>query len=240
MSLPNIFIVGFGRFGRYLRDQIIRGCPGIEIDVADKEFAAAKAECAALVVFCVPIRDFESTFAAYVPHFKTGATVMDTCSVKSHPGNIMNRCARQDINLVGVHPLFGPQSAPLSCAGQRTAICPVRGDHSGAIELWEKTLGTTPIVCTCEAHDRQMSTQLLNHFIGRSGQAAGLKRVELSTKTHELFMDIQDIVCGNSAELFYDMNRFNPCAREARDSFLAAAKGIHEYLISYEANKPTT
>lgn len=229
----NILIIGDGRFGQYLAGQLERA--GSDAVVVGPEHDPSVVNGYEMVVFCVPIRGFEATFNEHAPFFKSGAVVLDTCSVKAHPCRVMAEAAfTEDVTLVGCHPLFGPQSAPISCAGQRTVICPVRGEVSGVCSFWENLLGTIPIVRDAYEHDRQMSTQLLNHFIGRSSQACGVRRVELSTKTHELFMDIQDIVCGNSVELFEDMNRFNPCAREARENFLRTAMALNVRLTALE------
>lgn len=224
-----ITIIGNGRFGTYLASQLelVSLHPKLLGETNPKTVEGSD-----VVIFCVPIRAFQDCFASYAPFFKPGTTVMDTCSVKSHPCKVMHNTPgiRMGVNLVGCHPLFGPQSAPISCAGQKTAICPLQGDFGPAVELWEKTLKTTPVLCTPKQHDKQMGTQLLNHFIGRSGQAANIRRVELSTKTHELFMDIQDIVCGNSRELFEDLNVFNPYAKAAREHFLKEAQLLHKKL----------
>lgn len=225
-----ITIIGDGRFGKYLQGQIHRATGHQALLVGEKTHLNPEITDCTAAIFCVPIRHFAQAWENYLPHWKPGAVLLDTCSVKTYPCEIMQKCLRDDLIITGTHPLFGPQSAPVSCAGQRTAIVAVRGEPTFARTLFEPILGTTPILCTSAAHDKAMSTQLLNHFIGRAAAQAGIGRVELSTKTHELFMDIVDIVCGNSPELFEDMNRFNPFAEETRREFLAAAENLHSSL----------
>jgi prephenate dehydrogenase len=228
----DIAIIGNGRFGKYLKGQIERATSGrcIPLLVGENTHSIEEVTRRSVAVFCVPIRNFEAAWNHYLPYWQTGTALMDTCSVKSHPCDVMEQNDRTDLFMTGTHPLFGPQSAPNSCAGQRTAIIPVRGYPLQTRTLWETVLMTTPIVCGATYHDKAMSTQMLNHFIGRAAAQAGITRIELSTKTHELFMDIVDIVCANSPELFEDMNRFNPFAQETRQKFLEAANQLAESL----------
>lgn len=188
--------------------------------------------CFSHVLFCVPIRAFHNALIQWLPYIRDESLVADTCSVKVHPCQWMTQQERPDLRFIGTHPLFGPQTAPNSCLGEKIAICQVgETDHSEeAVEFFHQFMGLETVVCTAEDHDRQMATQAINHFIGRASAKSGLERVRLSTKTHEHFMKIQDIVCGNSEELFHDMNRFNPFAAAQREAFLEAAHSIHREL----------
>jgi prephenate dehydrogenase len=129
------------------------------------------------------------------------------------------------VSIVGTHPLFGPQSAPESIAGQRVAVCQVRGDASRVIEFLSRLLKVIP--CTPEEHDRQMAvSQALTHFIGRAVIEAGVQKVELSTKTFDAMMEIVRVIGGNSNELFEDMQCLNSHAAEARDLFVDACQRL--------------
>jgi prephenate dehydrogenase len=227
---PKITIIGDGRFGTYLQNQIERTLGTRPFMAGKGQGPSEEATDCNMAIFCVPIRDFEAAWKDYLPHWKSGTAVMDTCSVKIHPCNVMLKNLREDLAIAGTHPLFGPQSAPSFCEGQRLAYIPLRGDCRPILKLWKETLGTIPFFCSMEEHDREMGTQLLNHFIGRAAHRAGVRRVTLSTKTHDLFMDIVNIVQGNSDDLFEDMNRFNPYSKEIRENFLGAATAIHQGL----------
>lgn len=248
MEFKTITIIGEGRFGSYLRDQIAQADSNIELfcfdtlsqiipnfDFSFRKQVLGKTQ---LLIFCVPIRDFEQAIANYRDIIPDYCVVMDTCSVKSIPCQILGRLQKQrpNIHIIGSHPLFGPQSAPISCRGQRVALVDISGGQTSIFvsNFWQTLLGTTVIQTTAEEHDRQMGTQLLNHFIGRAATSAGITRVPLSTKTHELFMDIVDIISGNSIDLFEDMNTFNPYSTEIREKFLESAMSLHNRLTLKE------
>jgi prephenate dehydrogenase len=147
---------------------------------------------------------------------------------------------------VGTHPLFGPQSAPVSCAGQRAAVCAIspatpRGAAAAArAERLLGHLGITVIRCTPKEHDTQIArTQFLTHFIGRGAIRAGITRMPLSTRSHDALMDIVDVVGSDSMELFEDMAAFNPMVRTVRAEFLAALRDIDRQLTARETGTAT-
>jgi prephenate dehydrogenase len=168
---------------------------------------------------------------------------MDVCSVKIIPCALLERLL-PGMAVVGTHPLFGPQSAPVSCAGQRIAVCAL-GSGSGSagaaasaaasaaarVEQLCAALGLIVVRCSSEEHDTQVArTQFLTHFIGRGAVRAGIERLALSTRTHEALMDIVDVVGHDSMELFEDMAAYNPKVPEVRANFLAALTAIDAEL----------
>jgi prephenate dehydrogenase len=93
-------IIGYGRFGRVLaaglrEDFASSGALRIYDPLADftnsPEPASTLAQAAAsdAVFVCVPVLAFERTVAEVVPHLRTGATLLDVCSVKLYPERVM-------------------------------------------------------------------------------------------------------------------------------------------------------
>jgi len=163
-------------------------------------------------------------------HLRPDALVIDVCSLKMLPCQWMLELLPQTVGIVGTHPLFGPQSAPDAIAGQRIAVCPVRGDHAKVARFLAQ-LGLEVIECSPEEHDRQMAvSQALTHFIGRAMLAGDFEPVQLSTLTYDRLCDIARIIGGNSNELFEDMQQLNPFAAAARRKFLEVASKLDAVL----------
>jgi prephenate dehydrogenase len=190
------------------------------------------------VIYAVPIRSFEAVVMETRTLIEPGTVVMDVCSVKVMPCDTLARCFPA-VPTVGTHPLFGRESAPAQCAGQRIAICappPIAGSRLsglavGRAQEMASALGLTAVVCTPDEHDAQVArSQFLTHFIGRGAERCGIARVALSTKAHDDLMDIIDVVCHDSTELFEDMAAFNPMAAQVRREFLTALAGIDREL----------
>jgi prephenate dehydrogenase len=218
----DIGIIGAGRFGTYFAGQLQR--VGYRVGLGDPT--------ASLVIFAVPIRSLEHALHQHRDAIGPDTIVADVCSVKMIPCDLLAR-SLPGRAVVGTHPLFGPDSAPVSCAGQRAAICALPGgDRAVAcVEEVYRRLGLNIVRCSPEEHDTQVArSQFLTHFIGRGALRAGIERLALSTRTHEALMDIVDVVGHDSMELFEDMAAFNPKVPEVRAQFLAALRSIDEQL----------
>jgi prephenate dehydrogenase len=214
----DIGIIGAGRFGTYFASQLQR----VGYDVALGNLTAP------LVFFAVPIRSLRQALIGYRDELGPETIVADVCSVKMIPCDWLTTTlpGRQ---IVGTHPLFGPDSAPVSSAGQRAAICAMPGGERAVacVESVYRRLGLNIVRCTPEEHDAQVArSQFLTHFIGRGAVRAGIERLALSTRTHEALMDIVDVVGHDTWELFEDMAAFNPKVPEVRAAFLTALQAL--------------
>jgi prephenate dehydrogenase len=224
----DIGMIGLGRFGAYFTRQLERaGHQVTGVDIRDDPQEACRAS---LVIYAVPIRALERAIVDTRRMLGPDSVVMDVSSVKSIPVGLLRRYLPAH-ETVGTHPLFGPDSAPLSCAGQRIAICGTPGPGLDRVEAVANSLGLNIVRCTPEEHDTQVArSQFLTHFIGRGTVGAGVGRLALSTKTHEALMDIVDVVTHDTMELFEDMATFNPMAPAVRAEFLAALQAIDAHL----------
>ncbi len=250
MDTPDIGVIGSGRFGAYFAAQLERighrvylydpAIPAIATDAVRARVCGSP-----LVIYAVPIRHLEAALRDTGPLLAAPTVAMDVCSVKLIPCALLAQHLPH-VAVVGTHPVFGPDSAPVSCASQRLALCTFSGrpgiagtaDAAAATFVRQllSRLGVSIIDCTPEEHDRQMArSQFITHFIGRGAAQCGIERVALSTKTHDALMDIVDIVTQDSWILFEDMAAFNPMVRAARAEFLAALDGIDAQLAERES-----
>jgi prephenate dehydrogenase len=230
-SSPDIGIIGQGRFGTYFAGQLERA--GYRTRFGDLT--------APLVMYAVPIRSLEGALVETRSALGPDTIVMDVCSVKMIPCELLLRHL-PGRPAVGTHPLFGPDSSPVSCAGQRAALCALPGGERAAacVEQVYARLGLNIVRCTPAEHDTQVArSQFLTHFIGRGAVRAGIERLALSTRTHEALMDIVDVVGHDSMELFEDMAAFNPMVPEVRANFLAALRAIDAQLATSAPKSPT-
>jgi prephenate dehydrogenase len=245
MLSREIGMIGTGRFGSYFAAQLERA--GYQVHRADahdepasRPTAIARACGSPTVIYAVPIRELERAITETRHLLAPDATVMDVCSVKIVPCALLEQLLPGRAT-VGTHPLFGPQSAPDQCTGQRAAVCAIAsgaapGDTAAAraSELFA-SLGVTVVRCSPVEHDTQVArTQFLTHFIGRGAIRAGIDRMPLSTKSHDALMDIVDVVGNDSMELFEDMAAYNPMVRTVRAEFLAALHDIDRQLAGRE------
>jgi prephenate dehydrogenase len=238
-----IGIVGFGRFGaltaRYLaQDYVVHvsseSRSAAEIAAVGASKASLETVCAQpYVVLCVPISAMRRTLSDIAPRIVPGTVVIDVCSVKTYPVEWMRSILPDHTAILGTHPMFGPDSAADALDGRKMVLCNVTtpGDVYRKIKAYLAGKGLDIIETSPEAHDRQIAVSLsLTHFIGRSLAEFGADKLPIDTEGYRRLTYTLEVVENDTWQLFQDMHRFNPYAREARQAFMAAMHRIDEKL----------
>jgi prephenate dehydrogenase len=230
--MTEIGIIGFGQFGQFMAQHL---APFFEVavcDIADRQAEAEKigvnwsdfATVAgkAIVVFAVPLKSFETVLARAAPFLQTGAMCFDVCSVKMEPLRLMRAHLPETVEIIGTHPLFGPQSGREGIDGMRVALCPVRTGKKAEIkrflveDLKLKVFEKSP-----EEHDREMAhVQALTHFVARALDELHVVDSELATVSYEELMRAARLVSEDSWELFQTIQQGNPFADPKRKAFI--------------------
>jgi prephenate dehydrogenase len=229
----NLGLIGFGRFGQFAARHLRRHIHIFVWDLRDlrKEAAsvgltwATREEAAScqFVLLAVPISEVPVALAEVVPFMRPGALLMDACSVKMVPMEWMLAAAPDEIEVMGTHPLFGPDSARGGIGGLTMALCPGRTNRTPAIRRFLESIGLNVVITSPEEHDRQMAhAQALTHFVARGLAEAGIEEQELSTPSFRELLRIMGTLIKDSPELFHDMNHYNPFASEVRGRFMEA------------------
>ena len=239
----SIGIIGFGRFGRLMarylsRDSQVRGhdpCVSPEAIAAVGAVPASIGEVCRndIVILAVPISHLQGLLSAIRPHLQPGSLVVDVCSVKEQPVRWMQELLPETVDILGTHPMFGPDSAADSLEGRKIVLCTVRIDAK-RFEKVRHYLGSKGLVLietSAEDHDRQIAVSLaLTHTIGRSLALFGARPQAIDTEGYQRLLRILDVVENDTWQLFEDMNRFNPYAQDARQAFITAMHAIEGKL----------
>ncbi|PIR21025.1 MAG: prephenate dehydrogenase [Deltaproteobacteria bacterium CG11_big_fil_rev_8_21_14_0_20_47_16] len=229
-----IGIVGFGRFGQLLAESlkpigdVVVYDPNPQRFSQESGFALTPLEQVVksdILFLTVPISTFEAVCESIKNDLNPEAIVLDCCSVKVHPASVMKNTFSPAQAIIATHPLFGPDSAKRTngIRGHRIVLCPI---HASAEQKQKITdlftqLGLITIDSTPEEHDRQMArSQGLVHFIGRGLEALHLQQQLLSTPDFQSLLSINAMVVNDAWQLFLDMHRFNPYAKEIRRGLL--------------------
>ena len=185
-----------------------------------------------IVVLCVPVKELEKTVQGIIPFLKTGQLVIDLCSVKCKPVNILKKYIPAGTDAVSLHPLFGPQSGKHGIAGFNIALCHVAGNRSECIaEFLEQKLSLNVHTTTPEKHDQEMAyVQGLTHMIAKVFVRMDVPEIHQQTKTYTHLNDLVELIRYDSEELFLAIQRDNPYVRETTEKFFAAVKALEEKL----------
>lgn len=240
-----IGIIGYGRFGRltarYLaedfkvyvhnRSTIDPKSTPDNVHITDLEQVCRQD----YLILAVPISGFQAILKQINPLLKPGTIVIDVCSVKVYPVQWMKALLPDNVSILATHPMFGPDSAAESLVGMKLAYCNVRLDDARyqKIKSYLKSKNLMVIETSPEDHDRQIAITLaLTHFIGRSLSAFGADQLQVDTEGYKRLLHILEVVENDTWQLFLDMNRYNPYAREVRNSFIKAMRKIDRELAN--------
>ena len=212
-----IGIIGYGRFGQFAAERLRQDfqvvvydrkrvrCPrGISTRPL-KEVASRP-----LLLLCVPISQISKTCLEIKPYLTPGQLIIDTCSVKERPLQELARLLPRFVEILGTHPLFGPDSARNGIRGLKIVLCPIRCRRVSKVKDWLEGKGLEVIVTTPARHDFEMAkTQALFHFLARGVAETGIRVGRLSTPgPAKLFDDFRDVQ-NDSLQLFQDLHRMN-------------------------------
>ncbi len=177
---------------------------------------------------CVAISALEEVLVRMAPHLSPSTVVIDTCSIKCYPEQLMRRLLPAEMQIVGMHPMFGPDSLQ---EGEffPVVICPIRA-AAATLRYWSNTLsvmGLQPLQMSSAEHDREVAyTQGFTHLIGRIAQQMGLKESKMATLGYQKILALMQQTCNDSEELFVDLERFNPHTDQMLEAFRAAWEQI--------------
>lgn len=166
-----------------------------------------------VVVFCVSISAMEEVLGRIAGRLKPGTLVMDTCSVKVHPAEIMMKLFPADIEILATHPMFGPDSGKNGLKGLPLVFAPMRMTED-SVNLWRghfKAMGLNVVEMTPQQHDEEAAyTQGITHFIGRVLGELKLSESPIATTGYRDLLDIVRQTCNDPWRLFVDLQRYNP------------------------------
>lgn len=191
-----------------------------------------------ILFFCVAISSFEDVLKRVSGRIKKGCTVLDTCSVKTYPALWMEKyLSGQGLSLIATHPMFGPDSARNGIKGLPIVMCPLAesGDVYDELKGYFSSIGLDVLEMTPRHHDREAAySQGVTHFVGRTLHELGMCPTPIATQGYRSLMTIVEQTCNDPITLFYDLQRYNPYAREMRLSLQVAIEKVLNTLAEQE------
>ncbi|HYG38458.1 MAG TPA: prephenate dehydrogenase/arogenate dehydrogenase family protein [Cytophagales bacterium] len=225
-------IIGFGNFGQFAAPYLTPYCKVTVYDkFIDEEIlerlnvkSGTLKEVASrqILLLAVPVQFLEEVLIEIKDIVNPDALVLDVSSVKVKPLKLMVQYLPETVEIIGLHPLFGPQSGKNGVEGLNMVVCPVRTTHSiELIKFFDRILKLNVLERTPEIHDKQMAyVQALTHFIGRAVNEMDIPDVEQKTPAYQFLLNIKRNLGQDSLDLFYTIEKENPFAKGVRTQFL--------------------
>ncbi len=250
-----ILLIGFGGFGTLVASVLKKEGLNIRVlNYKNKKKDKEKAKIIGIklvkekdisefdiIILATPISKTEEVIKAVSKKMKPGGLLLDTCSVKVYPCNWLKNHTSKNVQIMGTHPMFGPTTSNFDLKKQtwslkdlQIVLCPLRikNKHLNNIQNFLKNLGLNVIKTTPEDHDKQNAKTLsLVHFIGRSLLDAKIGKQEIFTPGYSDLLSILPHTTSDNWQLFYDMNNYNPYAKEVMENFMQSCSLIEEKIV---------
>jgi prephenate dehydrogenase len=185
-----------------------------------------------ILILCVPIQSIKTVAENISPLLRSGQLVMDLCSVKIVPTKILDQVLPDFVEIVSLHPLFGPQSGRNGISGMNITLCDIRSSRAACIRKFLcETLSLNVLEKTPDEHDREMAyVQGLTHLVAKIFTFMDIPNIEQKTKTYALLDEMVEMIRYDSEELFLAIQRENPYVESTKHSFFDAVKRLEEKL----------
>jgi len=242
--VDTIGLIGLGAFGRLAASCLAQHAEVrcYDPEATDDEVRSAGATPAHLedaadaqaVVLSVPVQAIPAACSAIAGMLSENTLVCDVGSVKLRPIEWMLAALPAHVQVLGTHPLFGPQTvAELGgISGEPIVLCPARMNK----ETFERArrfvidkMGLVPIQMTADDHDQQMAfVQGITHLIGKAASNMRLEEYPTSTLAYQKLLQMKTNTELDAPQLFDAIQRLNPYAMNTRHAFLSAVKELVE------------
>ena len=240
--MKKIGIIGFGRFGRLLHDQL-KSLVNIQVhdplkmndaSYASIPFFDLETICRnELIILAIPVSQLETVCNNMKPYISKNSVIMDVCAVKTFPSQIMLKSFRNPVQMLGTHPLFGPDSVKETMRDHLMIMTPYRINDNNLKrikEFWQN-FGINIIEMTADQQDRLMAwTLAMTHFLGRSLEGLPLPDTTIATRDYRNLINLMRKINRDTWELFEDMHHFNPYAKEMRKLLLESMQQMKDKL----------
>ena len=106
-------------------------------------------------------------------------------------------------------------------------ISPAEDERYRAVKALFQRMDLDVLEMSAEEHDEEAAySQGVTHFVGRTLSAMGMKPTPIATQGYRSLMTIVEQTCNDPVQLFYDLQRFNPYAKEMRLSLQVAVEKV--------------
>lgn len=205
------------------------GAAGYEVDAMGLGAGATAIEVASrndVVFLAVPIHVTCEVAREIGPHLRDGACLVDVTSLKRAPLEAMLGATRETVDVVGSHPMFGPQGDDMD--RQKVVLCRGRGDAGfERVKALYELFGAETVEATADEHDAQMAliqvlvhekTMVLGSTLARLGANLGRSR-EMASPIYRAELAMIGRLFSQGAELYADILTSNDDAARVVDAF---------------------
>ncbi len=240
--VKSLGIVGFGSFGQFMAGHLTPTYRVSAYDVRDVSEAARQlgvrwasleeVSAQEILVLAVPVQNMQEVLEQVAGCTRLPELVVDVASVKVKPMELMQRFLPESVEIIGTHPMFGPQSGRDGISNLKVVLCAQSSARVDRLEVFlRERLDLKVMRMSPEAHDSEMAyVQGLTHWIAKALREIKLPDLDLSTPAYRYLIRIEEILREDSDALFRTIQAENPFAAEARAELMKKLREIEESI----------
>ncbi len=236
--IRSVGIIGLGSFGQFAASLLPDEVEVVGYDTRPMKTTVQQADLDEVmqtdaVILAIPLSAYQEMLSRIQPITPPGTLLIDVCSVKVKPDQLLKKYLPDHPNLLITHPLFGPESAsPGQTAGHDLIVTKSVGAKAEeALEFCEKELELTVHRMTPEAHDQVMAqVHALTFFVARGLADSINPEVPFKTPSFQMILDLIELDSKHSNELFETIEKGNPYAQKVRQDLIKSFEKVEADL----------
>ena len=216
-------------------DILSQHCPSdITEDITDTD----------VLIISVPIDITCNVIEAVGNRMKDGTLLMDLTSVKREPVRKMLECTKDNVEILSIHPMFGPTAK--SIRNQTVIFIEISGRWGKLCDKIENIFerkGARIVFMSADEHDRTMAViQGLSHFVLLSYGITlqnlnfNVEHAREMSPLYEIFTDFVGRILHQDPELYANI-QMNLDMKEIHEKFIAAAKMLSSSVLNKDEEK---
>lgn len=211
-------------------------------DIATKLSNKDVVRTADIIIFSVPISITPALIEKLAPGAKEGSLLVDLTSIKSPALKAFERYAQKSCEILGLHPMFGPDGVE-HLDKQIIAFCPVRiGVRTRWLTQFLHQQGALLRRVTPAHHDRLMA--FIQGMVHLSSIAMGMafEKLDLdladtlafSSPIYRLRLDMVGRIFHQDAKLYGEIALENPATKKAMKAYLDAITTLQKRIEEHD------
>lgn len=202
-----------------------------EFNVEIAESSVKAIEGAERVLLCVPLESLEAVLEEIGSHINSEQVVMDICSIKEIPVNLLHKHVKKGTAL-GTHPVFGPGTK--SIEGQNYVLTPINDKEmkfAKRFGTWLEEKGANVVITSPRDHDELMSVVLgFPHFLGLVvgdtllSYSNFVEAKEVAGASYRLLLTLAEAIASEDTEFYSNLQMSLPEVEKVEGLFLEKVK----------------
>jgi prephenate dehydrogenase len=233
-NIKTVSIIGRGDFGQLIAELLPEGIQHVNYGRQATRENINTIGSSDVIVLSIPLESYPEVLELLAPELNPESLVIDVCSVKVKPAELLKKHLPGHKNILLTHPLFGPQS--IHNGQQHVLVVTDKTDNldekaSEVLHFCERDLKLKLIHMTNEEHDERMAkVHALTFFIARALGRMDLGAEPFMTPSFQELLDLVRLDASQTNALFHTIENGNPFAAAERQRFLRELQEVNTEL----------